>query len=152
MIQKNLLFALIVMFGISAHSQNLVGIAEQKVPAKVLATFQSKFPAASGVTWQESMEVYFLPKFMDGSSEKQALIDAKGNCAEVLTKINSTALPAAAATYVNTNYAGKLINYTAQIVYANASNPVRYEVKVGGKDLIFDANGAFINESNNVFK
>lgn len=145
-IKKKMFFALIVWVQLCYGQQpNVVN----QVPAKVSATFQQLYPNAANVSWQEE-QGYFIPVFLNNNVQTKLLIDVKGALVHTFVKIAATAMPAAANTYIATNYAGNNITDAEQITMIN--HTTRYEAIVGGKDLIFDANGKFITTASGPLK
>ena len=131
---KKLLLIIYVFASMSAFAQ--LGI-----PANVLNTFKQLYPSATNVTWTTE-QGFFIPAFTDNDVPTKLLMDLKGAVLHTSVKIAPSALPAVSSSFIATNYPGQTVS-DAQLITMK-SNFIRYEAVVGGKDLIFDANGKFI--------
>ena len=138
---KNRYFLLSILFmtGLCSFAQQSTSV--QQIPTNVKNTFTSTYPSATNVTWEQS-QGFFIPVFTDNNVTTKLLIDLKGTLVHTSVQIASTALPAAVTSYLNANYAGKPISDSEKLTMFNRAT--RYEVVVGGNDLLFDSNGAFI--------
>ena len=127
-----------ISFGVYAQK-----LDASKVPSAVKASFAKQYP---GVTakWEKEDGKYEAGFTKNGAS-MSVLIDEKGMIAETEMDIKVADLPATAAAYVKEHYKGKTIKETAKITHANGT--INYEVNVNGKDVIFDANGKFLEET-----
>jgi hypothetical protein len=137
--KKNLLFSFLIVTGMSAFAQTSTSVAQ--IPANVRTTFQGLYPNATNVTWEQE-EGFFIPVFTDNGAVTKVLIDAKGKRVQSSVKTATTQLPAAAATYISSNYPGKTISDVQKLSMFNYST--RFEAVVGGTDLVFDETGNFI--------
>ncbi len=130
--------AFIAAITVSACAQK---IDAAKVPAAVKTAFAKQYPAVK-VKWEKEAGLFEAGFELKGN-EMSALYDANGTMKESEMEIKVADLPASAVKYVNDNYKGKKIKESAKITKADGT--VNYEAEVNGKDLIFDANGKFIN-------
>jgi hypothetical protein len=146
--KKNLLLSFLILAGISVFAQQTIPVSQ--VPANVKNTFQTNYPNATNVTWQQQEQVYFIPTFTDNNVQTKMVIDLKGNRILSSTKIAATDLPQTATDYISAHYSGTAITDVQKISMLNRST--RYEAMVGTTDLIFDSNGAFIKITNNLLK
>ena len=110
-------------------------------PAGVKAQFARKYPSVKKVKWGKEGSNYEA-EFSYQGKEMSAVLDAKGAILETETEIAVSALPKAVRDYVASHHRGKKISEGAEIV--DATGKKTYEAEVGGKDLLFDANGQLI--------
>ena len=113
------------------------------VPTVVKEAFSKQFPGVKA-KW-ENEHGTFEANFEKDGKEMSATFDATGTLLETETEVAVTELPTAAAEYVKTNYKSG-IKEAAKIT--DSKGVVTYEAEVGKKDLIFDASGNFLRESN----
>ena len=111
------------------------------VPAAAKAIVAKRYPGVKGVKWEKEDGNYEAGLTHNGK-ELSLVIGAKGNVLETETTMAASALPAFVRMYVAKHYAGKKIEEAAEIV--DAKGKKTYEAQVGGKDLMFDANGQLI--------
>ena len=149
MIKRNLTFIAALLISIATYAQNTIPTAQ--VPVSVSSAFTSKFPTATSVVWEQQQQVYFIPRFTVVGIATSALIDLKGQIIHTATEMSAASLPVAATAYLHTNFSGQTASYAALIAYTG-STVTRYEVKIAGKDLIFDSNGKFVSVANGLFK
>lgn len=123
------------------NSKPMVTVVTIDVTAAVKATVAKLYPGAKSVKWEKEDGNYEASLIHNGK-ELSLVIDAHGNLLETETTIAVSALPASVREYVAKHLAGKKIKDAAEIV--NAKGKKTYEAEVGGKDLIFDQNGQFI--------
>ena len=129
--------ALAVAIGFSACAQK---IDASKVPVAVKSSFEKQFPGA--VAKWEKEDGKFEAGFKKDGNTMSALFEANGTMTESEIDIKVADLPATVLAYVKEHYKGKSIKEGAKITKANGT--VNYEAEVDGKDVIFDANGKFI--------
>ncbi|MBA4197205.1 MAG: hypothetical protein C0459_06575 [Chitinophaga sp.] len=114
-------------------------------PAAVKAAFEKAFKGATKTKWGKEKDGSFEASFTQSGKEMSATYDAAGNLKETEWEIKVSELPASVTDYVKKNYKGKKIDEAAKILKANGE--VNFEAEVGGKDILFDANGKFISEA-----
>jgi len=112
------------------------------VPAAVLAAFSKQFPDVKKTKWEKEGDRYEA-EFKMAGKETSATFSADGQWLETETKIAVAELPQAARDYVAQHFAGKKIREAAKITASDGK--VTFEAEVRNKDLIFDANGAYLN-------
>ena len=129
--------ALIAAIGFSACAQKLDA---SKVPAVVKAAFAKQY-AGIPVKWEKEGGKYEAG-FKQNGNIMSALFEENGKMTESEMDIKVAYLPASVLAYVKEHYKGKSIKEGAKITKADGT--VNYEAEVDGKDVIFDANGKFI--------
>ena len=137
--KRNFLLSILLITGLSVFAQQNSSV--QQIPANVKNKFMSTYPNASNVTWEQSGG-YFIPVFTNNNAVTKLLLDLKGTLIHTSVQIPATALPAAVSSYISANYVGQNINEADKLTMFNGAT--RYEVVVGGADMLFDSNGAFI--------
>lgn len=129
-------------------------IKESDVPAAVVSAFKKQYPNVKEVEWEKEgnnyeAEIELVQVPMDGKGKKREVeksleYTAAGELVKTEEQIEIKALPAAINDYVNKNYPGKKIKEASKITEANGT--IKYEAEVEMQDLIFDANGAFLEK------
>ncbi len=126
-------------------------LATNKVPQNVVTSFQGANPNVSNVSWTEE-QGYFQPNWTANGQQHVGYIDLKGNYIQTVVKVNATALPAAAATYIHDNYNGEVVSEAGRIDFPRG-RASRFYAKMGnGTQLLFDKDGKFIYITQNVLK
>lgn len=108
------------------------------VPAVAKATFAKLYPSATGLKWDQEDGGYEA-SFNEKGKTMSLLFDTKGQLKETETDIAVLELPAVIRDYVAKQMPGKKIKEAAIIV--DAAGVKKYEAEVGGKDLMFSADG-----------
>jgi putative PepSY-like beta-lactamase-inhibitor len=115
---------------------------ESQVPAAVKQTFEKNYPGIKG-TWDKEDNNYEV-SFKKDSKDMSIVIDESGTIVETETDIPVSDLPTTVQEYVKQHYQGKVVKEASTITKGNGE--VNYEAEVDDKDVIFDANGKFIEE------
>ena len=113
-----------------------------KVPTAVKTSFEKAYPGVNA-KWEKEDGNYEV-SFKKDSKEVSIVVSADGIILETETAIALTELPAAAASYLKTHYAGKTIKETARITAKDGS--LTYEAGLKEMDILFDSHGNFIKE------
>lgn len=126
-------------FGLSSCGQ---GIAEKKLPSIVVNAVKTQYTNAANIDWEKKTNGYEA-EFMQGQAEITVLVDNAGNLLMQKQDIDSTAIPAAVLTAINTNHVGFTIDDAEKLDIKGISY---YQVelqKQGSKDLklVFTADG-----------
>ena len=129
--------AFIGAIGFSAFGQKLDA---SKVPAAVKSAFAKQYPGVA-VKWEKEDGKYEA-SFKQNRNSMSALFEANGTMIESEIDIKVADLPSAVLTYVKDHFKGKSIKEGAKITKADGT--VTFEAEVAGKDVIFDANGKYI--------
>lgn len=131
----------IAIAAIACQAAKAQTVPAAKVPASVKSAFMKTYPTVTKVKWEKEKGNYEAG-FTSQKQEMSAVFTAAGSMLESETEISTSALPAPVLAYVKEKYKGKSIKEAAKIT--KASGEVNYEAEVGGKDLLFDAAGKFI--------
>ena len=131
--QLCILFALVLSAGCNLQAQ-------KDLPAVVKKAFEQKFPNADDVEWDKEKDGNWEVEFEIGDEESTAVFTPDGKWLETETEIALDDLPAPVRSAVQ----GKKIKEVARIQRADGSTV--YEVQVGKKDLIYDAQGKLLKE------
>ncbi len=128
--------ALVVTIASSAEAQKMKA---DKVPAPVTNAFAKAYPSAKEVGWEKEKNGDYEVGFEQGKEEMSVVYNSQGKMLELETEMAIKDLPAA----VQTALKGKKIKEAAKIVKGGKTY---YEAEVGGKDLIFSADGKMVSE------
>ena len=122
-------------------------ISSSAVPATVVASLQTTYPAATSITWSQLSPSTYQAAFTVHDTLKMAEFTTQGKCTGTHNEIATTSLPTSITDYLTANYAG----YT--VVKAGVSkdssgtiNNYKVLISVNGKpySLEFDASGNFL--------
>jgi hypothetical protein len=131
--------ALFAAIAFSACGQKLDA---SKVPAAVKAAFTKQYPGTTA-KWEKEDGKYEA-SFKQAGNDVSAMFEPNGTFTESETEMKAADLPASIISYVKEHYKGKAIKSGAKITKVDGT--VNYEAALGGKDVIFDANGKFLKE------
>ncbi|HEX7847027.1 MAG TPA: PepSY-like domain-containing protein [Chitinophagaceae bacterium] len=140
--RKIFFLPVLISFFIVACSQTL---KETDIPVIVASTFKNLYPLATNNHWTKEKKGYEA-SFVNDNKDCSVVFDATGVVLETEVEIAETALPEAAQKYLAAKYPGVKIKETA--IITDAKGTKTYEAEVKGNDLIFDAEGNFINKNN----
>ena len=115
------------------------------MPAAVKAAFAQRFPTVHDMKWEKEGSEYEAA-FKQAGQELTASFDGAGTWKETETEIPVATLPAAAKQYLQAHYKGRKVSEAAKLQMADGTT--RYEAEVKHSDIIFDANGGFLEEIN----
>ncbi len=139
--KKSMMVAILaVSIAFTACAQKLDA---SKVPTVVKASFAKQYPGATA-KWEKEDGKYEA-NFKQNENTMSAMFELNGTFTESEMDIKVANLPTSVLAYVKEHYKGKNIKEGAKITKADGT--VNYEAEVDGKDVIFDANGKFINEA-----
>lgn len=138
---KKIVLGMTLVLGIGAivYAQK-----DSDAPAAAKTAFTKAYPAATKVKWEKEDGNYEVSFVVNGHAVS-AVYDAKGTLQESEEEIKPTDLPVAIIAYMKAHYKTARIKDAAKITKANGA--VVYEAAIKGKDILFDANGKFMQES-----
>ena len=110
-----------------------------KVNARRVSMWQD-YPTASWGAQKEKGN--FEAEFRSGGKSISALFSSEGSLLESEQGINVSELPAPASSYIKSHYPGKVVKEAARI--SKADGKIEFEAEIGGRDLVFDAKGNFL--------
>jgi hypothetical protein len=116
-------------------------MSESKVPAPVKATFNKNFATVKDAKWEKENDNYEA-NFQQNGTKMSATFNANGTWLETENAVDVSELPAAATTYLASNYKGEKVKGAAKLKMANGET--HYEAEVKGMDVIFDETGKFL--------
>jgi hypothetical protein len=117
-------------------------IKSADVPAAVKTALQTKYPSASGVTWEKEKGNFEANWGGASKEDHSVLFTPAGLFVEQVEAMPVAQLPAAVTAYVHAHYAGAKITEAGKVT--DADGHTKYEAEVKGKDLLFDEKGNFI--------
>jgi uncharacterized membrane protein YkoI len=125
------LLAIAISTGVFAQKK-----ASDKVPTAVKQAFEKAYPNAQKTHWGKEGKD-FEASFKQQKEDMSVVLDAKGQVLEVEKGIKFSELPST----IQAALKGKKVKETAIITKGGKTI---YEAEVGGKDLLFDADGKAI--------
>lgn len=131
--KKILILAVFTFATIEVNAQKMTA---DKVPSAVRESFTKQYPNAKSAKWDKEAAGYEASFKMDGK-DMSIVFDAKGMEKEVETDIKFSELPMP----VQTALKGKKVKEAAII---KKGGKTYYEAEVGGKDLLFEADGKMV--------
>ncbi len=114
-------------------------------PEAVVMAFEKEFVGSKHAKWAKE-EANFEVNFSRNGKDGSALYDTGGKLLETEWDIPIAELPKSVAEYLSLNYKGVKVSEASKIIKADGT--IQYEAEVKGKDLMFDADGKFINKKN----
>jgi Putative beta-lactamase-inhibitor-like, PepSY-like len=117
--------------------------AQKNIPVVVKDAFEKQFPGVKAIKWDKENTDYEA-SFKINKINNSVLFDSQGNILETEKEISITDLPKGILDYVSKNYPTQKVKGAAQI--NSAKQGLLFEIEVKGKDILFDANGAFLKE------
>lgn len=118
---------------------------EMIVPDKVKQAFEKLYPTATDVRWIQEPSI-FEAKFTDGKMKGAVSFNDMAEIMETEEVIEKEQLPnlAGVLDYIHEHYEGETVTSFEKIT--KQGGQVSYELQITGKELIFDAEGKFLEE------
>ncbi len=131
-------------FGLSSCGQ---GIAEKKLPSVVVNSVKTKYGNSTKIDWEKRDNGYEA-EFLQGQTEITVLVDNAGNMLMQKQDVDSTAIPAAVITAINTNHSGYAIDDAEKLEKDGVTYYQLELEKQGEKDLqvVYTAEGKLAND------
>ena len=108
-------------------------ISLDKVPAPVKEAFKSKFPAATGASWEiEKKDVYEV-NFVNGKQKQAAQFDKAGKWEKTEIEIETAQLPKAVSESFAKSYAGYKITEAEKVETPTHKELYELEIALGAK-------------------
>lgn len=119
--------------------------SKPEAPASIQNAFKKLHPEATILQWNDESPVWEA-KYKEGNEKGAVSFDANGEVTETELVIDEIQLPNSPSIpeYVKANYPGEKIKGCEKITLA--SGTVTYEIQITGKELVFDAEGKFLEE------
>ena len=127
---------ILAVFAFTTMEANAQKMTADKVPSAVKESLAKAYPNAKGAKWDKEDTDYEASFKMDGK-DMSVVFDEKGMEKEVETDIKFSELPMP----VQTALKGKKVKEAAMI---KKGGKTYYEAEVGGKDLLFEADGKMV--------
>lgn len=131
--KKILILAIFALVTLEVNAQRMTA---DKIPSAVKESFTKQYPKVKIVKWDKENADYEASFKMDGK-DMSVVFDGKGMEKEVETDIKFSELPMP----VQTALKGKIVKEAAVI---KKGGKIFYEAEVGGKDLLFEADGKIV--------
>lgn len=119
------------------------GKKEAKAPENIQEAFKKLHPNAKIYEWKDESPTWEA-KYEEGDTKGAVSFDANGNVTEAELVIPESQLPdlTAITDYINTNFGGEKIQRCEKITQEDGT--VTYELQITGRELVFDADGKFL--------
>jgi hypothetical protein len=129
---------LLLVFAIAACQSS-----KTEAPATIQDAFKRLHPDATILQWNDESPVWEA-KYKEGNEKGAVSFDANGEVTETELVIDEAQLPNSPVIpdYIKTNYPGEKIQGCEKITLAGGT--VTYEIQITGKELVFDADGNFL--------
>ena len=124
---------ILAVFAFTTMEANAQKMTADKVPSAVKESLVKAYPNAKGAKWDKEKFDYEASFKMDGK-DMSVVFDVKGIEKEVETDIKFSELPMP----IQAALKGKKVKEAAMI---KKGGKTFYEAEVGGKDLLFEADG-----------
>jgi len=111
------------------------------VPSAVVKSFTKKNPKIDTVAWSKTGDFY-KASFQKDNSAKSVTFDAAGKVKQNEMQVKISQLPTLVLKYVNDNYPADVVKRSSKVT--NAAGKSTYILKVKDSELVFDANGKYI--------
>ena len=117
-----------------------------EVPDNIMNAFNSEYPNAMDVEWEDEGDEFEVEFEMDGV-EREITYDMQANIVETGIDVSEDELPENTRNYISQNYAGYEIE-DADEVENNGMSYFEVELENGQQeiDLLFDMQGDFVRE------
>lgn len=117
-----------------------------KVPDNIMNAFESEYPDATEVEWEDEGEEFEVEFEMDGV-EREITYDMQANVVETGIDVSEDELPENTMNYITQNYSGFEIE-DAEEVESNGKTYFEVELENDQQeiDLLFNMQGDFIRE------
>ena len=136
------LFSLLLLTVSTCLITSAQKINETKVPFATKSAFMKANPNVKG-EWEMEDGNYEV-NYKTGGKTMSAVINKAGTILEIETELVTNELPQTVQSYIAQHYKGARTNGAAKIV--NASGEINYEVKINGKEMMFDTNGKMMKK------
>lgn len=135
-----IIFATLVIFAACQPSKK-----ETTPSNKIQDAFKKLHPTATVTEWKDESPTWEA-KYEDGDAKGAVSFDANGIVTEIELVIAEDLLPnpSSVQEYIKANYPDEKMQRCEKITTADGR--VTYEIQIKGKELVFDADGKFIEE------
>ncbi len=136
---KKLIFVLaIIGLALGSYAQNLL---PADVPEVVVKSFVKKNPKVEQVEWSKTGD-FFKATFTDEDSGRSVYFDEAGKVKQSEMQVKVSQLPTPILKYVNDNHPTDVVKQSSKITTAKGKST--YLLKVKDSELVFDANGKYM--------
>lgn len=118
-------------------------IPEKQVPVTIQQALKKLHPTVQQLEWERATP-YYEAIFKLAGNHRAIKFDTKGNVAETEVGVTIASLPTAISTYMKAHYPKEKIQAAETVSKANGDRS--YEIRITGKEVVFDKAGKFLNE------
>jgi hypothetical protein len=136
--KKLILVFAIIGLAAGSYAQNLT---PADVPQPVVKSFTKKNPKVEQVEWSKSGDFY-KATYADENSGKSVYYDEAGKVKQSEMDVKISQLPTPILKYVNDNHPADVVKHSTKMT--NAKGKSTYILKVKDSELVFDANGKYM--------
>jgi len=117
----------------------------RQVPDDLVEAFQKLHPNATILKWNDEPPIWEA-KYKDGNEKGAVSFNLKSEVVETELVIEQSQLPNGAAIpdYIRTNYPNEKIQRCEKVTKQDGHHT--YEIQITGKEIVFDANGKYLEE------
>lgn len=121
------------------------GMSGRQPPEKIVAAFDRMYPQAHVTKWNDEPPIWEA-KYTLGTMSGAVSFDANAEVTETELVIpeNQLRAPLSVHEYITAHYPKERIQHCELVTKQNGT--VTYEIQITGKELVFDAQGAFLQE------
>ena len=117
-----------------------------EIPSSIQKAFQKSNPAITAPEWKQSGDSY-TAVYSENQLERSITYNASGKVQLKEEQVTLAQLPTGVIKYINENHADGTIKKARKIV--KSGGKYSYSVSIKGMELLFDANGNYLNPSHN---
>ena len=136
--KKLILVLAIIGLAAGSYAQNLT---PADVPQPAVKAFTKKNPKVEQVEWSKSGDFY-KATYADENSGKSVYYDEAGKVKQSEMQVKISQLPTPILKYVNDNHPADVVKHSTKMT--NAKGKSTYILKVKDLELVFDANGKYM--------
>ena len=107
----------------------------KEVPASIKRSFNTRFPTAHNIRWEESTGTHYEVGFVQDGKDNVAVFLADGTLKEIETEIKTTELPKRVIKSVNKKFPLSKIGFALKIERSNNTVVYDIEVRTGVEDI-----------------
>lgn len=112
-------------------------------PQNITAAFHRLYPEARITQWNDESPIWEA-KYTESDTKGAVSFNANGEVTETELVVPDSALPAAGMVYITEHYPRERVQRCERVT--DDRGKVVFEIQITGKELVFDAQGSFLQE------